>query len=167
MPLAALHDVSLMAHRFLAVALLLLSFVIASFSIIARERPLQLEKALVFRRLGGPLVAVILITGVHLVISADFSFFHFWLLAGLVLAGLYMYLLDGVWRRQAEIIHARAVEAAREDDAAPDDAARNEREEAQQSEAIAPEGSSALMGVAISLMAIVIVAIWLMENRPG
>lgn len=148
-PLATLYETGLTVHRIFAVALLVLSFVIAVLSIIARGRPMQLEKALVFRRLGGPLMGVIVLTGAYLAVAGHVRPFQGWLIGSIVLAAAYMAVIERYWRARAERIYEHA-SADPEGEGEPDG---GEREE--------------LAGLGVALIVLVIAAIWLMEHQPG
>ncbi len=149
-PLATIHDASLTTHRISAVALLVISFAVAILSIIARQQTPLLGRAMTIGRLGSPLVGVVIITGAYLAISGDVEFLQAWLLASIILAVVYVTVLDRFWRRRAREVLARSAMTPTDSEEVPDKAEREK-----------------LAGLGMSLVVIVVAATWLMQHQPG
>lgn len=143
-PLASIYDISLGLHQLTGVALLVLAVFIAVLTILARNEEQVLDKALVFKRLAGPLIGVVAVTGAYQLIDANIKLFQAWVIGAILLGVGFMGTLDGTWVPMARRIRSGEVEG----------------------DALEKLKLSAI-GVAVSMIVMLIGATWLMESKPG
>jgi hypothetical protein len=143
-PLASLYDISLGIHQIAGLALILITVAITIISTLARNQDGLLEKALPLVKLAGPFFGLVLLTGAYQLIDRDIKLFQAWVIGALLLGIGFMGTLHGTWLPRAQKIIDGELEG-------------DELKKAQ----------STLVGVAASMIVMVIVATYLMESQPG
>lgn len=142
--LAALYDISLAIHQVAGLALILLAVAITVFSVLARSRDGMLERALSLAKLAGPFFGLVILTGAYQLIDLEIKFFQAWVLGATLLGIGFMGVLHGTWRPRAQAI----IDGKLEGDALK-------------------KAQSTLIGVASSMIIMIIVATYLMESQTG
>lgn len=143
-PLASLYDISLGIHQIAGLALILISVGITILSVLARNQDGMLEKAIPLTKLAGPFFGLVLLTGAYQLIDLEIKLLQAWVIGALLLGLAFMGTLHGTWRPRAQSIIDGKFEG----------------------EAL-EKAKSTLIGVATSLIVMVIVATYLMESQPG
>lgn len=144
MQLAALYDISLGIHQISGLALILISVAITILSVLSRNQDGMLEKALPLAKLAGPFFGLVILTGAYQLIDLEIKFFQAWVIGATLLGIGFMGVLHGTWRPRAEEI----IEGKLEGEALK-------------------KAQSTLIGVATSMIIMIIVATYLMESQTG
>jgi hypothetical protein len=142
--LAALYDISLGIHQISGLALILISVAITILSVLSRNQDGMLEKALPLAKLAGPFFGLVILTGAYQLIDLEIKFFQAWVIGATLLGIGFMGVLHGTWRPRAEEI----IEGKLEGEALK-------------------KAQSTLIGVATSMIIMIIVATYLMESQTG
>lgn len=142
--LAALYDISLRIHQIAGLALILIAVLLTIFSVLSRNQDGMLEKAMVAAKLAGPFFGLVILTGAYQLIDLEIKFFQSWVIGATLLGLAFMGVLHGTWRPRAEEI----IEGKLEGDALK-------------------KAQSTLIGVATSMIIMIIVATYLMESQTG
>lgn len=140
-PLASLYDISLGIHQIAGLALILIAVAITVLSVFSRKKDGLLEKAISLSKFAGPFFGLVLLTGAYQLIDLDIKLFQAWVIGALLLGIAFMGTLHGTWRPRAQAIVDGEVDGEALDKA-----------------------KSTLIGVATSLIVMVIVATYLMET---
>ncbi|MGH2960315.1 MAG: hypothetical protein ACRDKE_11970 [Solirubrobacterales bacterium] len=143
-PLASLYDISLGIHQIAGLALILISVGITILSVLSRNQDGMLEKAIALTKLAGPFFGLVLLTGAYQLIDLEIKLFQAWVIGALLLGLGFMGTLHGTWRPRAQAIVDGEIEG--------DDLKK---------------AQSTLIGVATSMIIMIIVATYLMESQPG
>jgi hypothetical protein len=143
-PLASLYDISLGIHQIAGLALILITVAITIISTLARNQDGLLERAMPLAKLAGPFFGLVLLTGAYQLIDRDIKLFQAWVIGALLLGIGFMGTLHGTWRPRAQAII---------DGEVPEEELS--------------KAKSTLVGVAASMIVMVIVATYLMESQPG
>jgi Ca2+/Na+ antiporter len=142
--LAALYDISLRIHQIAGLALILIAVLITIFSVLSRNQDGMLEKGLAAAKLAGPFFGLVILTGAYQLIDLEIKFFQSWVIGATLLGLAFMGVLHGTWRPRAEEIIEGKVEG---------DALK--------------KAQATLIGVAASMIIMIIVATYLMESQTG
>lgn len=140
-PLAALYDISLGIHQIAGLLLILVAVAITILTILSRNQEGMLEKAISLAKLAGPFFGLVLLTGAYQLIDSGVSFFQAWVIGALLLGIGFMGVLHGSWQPAAEEIISGELTG----------------------EALEKTRSKAI-GLATSMIVMVIVATYLMES---
>lgn len=142
--LAALYDISLRIHQIAGLVLILIAVAITIFSVLSRNQDGMLEKALVAAKLAGPFFGLVILTGAYQLIDLEIKFFQAWVIGATLLGIAFMGVLHGTWQPRAqEIIDGKLAGEALK------------------------KAQSTLIGVATSMIIMIIVATYLMESQTG
>lgn len=144
MQLAALYDISLRIHQIAGLALILIAVAITIFSVLSRNQDGMLEKALVAAKFAGPFFGLVILTGAYQLIDLEIKFFQAWVIGATLLGIGFMGVLHGTWAPRAQEIIDGKLEG----------------------EAL-KKAQSTLIGVATSMIIMIIVATYLMESQTG
>jgi len=142
--LAALYDISLAIHQVAGLALILIAVAITILSVLSRNQDGLLEKALPLAKLAGPFFGLVILTGAYQLIDLEIKFFQAWVIGATLLGIAFMGVLHGTWSPRAQEIIDGKLEG----------------------EAL-KQAQSALIGVASSMIIMIIVATYLMESQTG
>jgi len=141
-PVAALYDVSLRIHQIAGLGLIVIAVAITVLSVLSRNQDGVLEKGLPLAVIAGPLFGLVLLTGAYQLFKADISFFQVWVIGALLLGIGFMGVLHGTWRPKArQVIDGELSGEALE------------------------KAKQTLIAVGASMIVMVIVATYLMENN--
>lgn len=140
-PLASLYDISLNIHELSGLALIVISVAITVLSVFSRKKDGMLEKAITLSMFAGPFFGLVLLTGAYQLVHLDIKFFQAWVIGALLLGIGFMGTLHGTWRPRAQEIIDGEVEGEE-----------------------LTKAKSTLIGLATSMIIMVIVATYLMES---
>lgn len=142
--LAALYDISLAVHQVTGLALIFIAVAITVLSVLSRNQEGMLEKALPIANLANPFFGVVVLTGAYQLIDLEIKFFQAWVIGATLLGIAFMGVLHGTWRPRAQEIIDGKLDG---------DALRR--------------AQSTLIGVASSMIIMIVVATYLMESQTG
>lgn len=141
-PLASLYDVSLGIHQIAGLGLILIAVALTVISVLSRNQNGILEKGIVLTRIAGPLFGLVLLTGAYQLIDHDIKFFQAWVIGALLLGIAFIGTMHGTWRPKAQQLIAGEITGE-----------------------AAEKAKQTLIAVSTSLIIMVIVATYLMENN--
>lgn len=142
--LAALYDISLAVHQVTGLALIFIAVAITVLSVLSRNQEGMLEKALPIANLANPFFGLVVLTGAYQLIDLEIKFFQAWVIGATLLGIAFMGVLHGTWRPRAQEIIDGKLDG---------DALR--------------KAQSTLIGVASSMIIMIVVATYLMESQTG
>jgi hypothetical protein len=143
-PLASLYVISLGIHQIAGLALIVISVAITILTVLSRNQDGMLERAVPLAGFAGPFFGLVVLTGAYQLIDQDIKLLQGWVIGALLLGIGFMGTLHGTWRPRAQCIIDGKVAG----------------EELSKTKSV-------LVGVATSLIVMVIVATYLMESQPG